>query len=87
MSCATPDETDFIPGTYKKITGVTINGIAEGLKDAGFELVSWIFQDDKKKNIELIIEQVLHITGLPIWIIYPQQVAKQTGHIMYGLHA
>ena len=45
------------------------------------------FQDDKKDNIELIIEQVLHITGSTIGIILPQQVSKQTGHIGDGLHA
>ena len=45
------------------------------------------FQDDKKENIENIIERALNIPGLPIRIIFPQQVAKQTGHIGYGLHA
>ena len=86
-SCATPDEIYFIPGTYKILTRVTINSIAEGLKVAGCRSVIWIFQDDKKENIDIIIEQVLHIPGLPIRIILPQQVAKQTGHIGDVLHA
>ena len=77
MSCGTPDEIDFIPGTYKKITGVTIKGFAEWLKVAGCGSVSCIFQDDKNKNIEIIIEQVLHTLGLPIRLIYPQQVKKK----------
>ena len=34
-SCATPDEIDFVPGTYKNFTRVTINGIAEEIKVAG----------------------------------------------------
>ena len=34
-SCATPDKIDFIPGTYNYLTGLKINGIAEGLKVAG----------------------------------------------------
>ena len=85
--CATPDEIDFIPDTYKHFTGITINRIAEGLKVVGCGFVLWIFQDDKRKSIELIIERVLHIPGLPIWIIIPQQVSKQTGHIGDGLHA
>ena len=34
-SCATPDKIDFIPGTYKNLTGVIINGISEGIKVAG----------------------------------------------------
>ena len=69
------------------MTGVTINGIAEGLKVAGCGSVSWILQDDNKDNIEIIIEQVLHIPGLPTQIIWPQQVAEQTGHIVNGLYA
>ena len=69
------------------MTGVTINGIAEGLKVAGCGSVSWILQDDNKDNIEIIIEQVLHISGLPTQIIWPQQVAEQTGHIVNGLYA
>ena len=71
-SSATSDEIYFIPGTNKNLTGVTNNGISEGLKVAGCGLFSWIFQDDKKENIELIIEQVLHIPGLPIRLIWPQ---------------
>ena len=69
------------------MTGVTINGFDEGLKVAGCGSVSWIFLDDKKESIEIIIEQVLHIPGLPVRIIFPQQVAKQKGHIGYVLHA
>ena len=68
------------------MTVVTINGIAEGLKISGCGSVSWIFKDDKKDNIEIIIERVLHITGLPIRLIFPQQVAKKIGHIGDGLH-
>ena len=86
-SCVTPDEIDFIIGTYKYLTGVKINGIAEGIKVAGCGSVSWIFQDDKKQDIELIIEWVLHIPGLPTWLISSQQVAKKTGHIGDVLHA
>ena len=45
------------------------------------------FQGDKKENIEIIIERVLHTPGLPIRLIFPQQFEKQTGHIGDGLHA
>ena len=69
------------------MTNVTINGIAEGLKVTGCGSLSCIFQYVKKENIEIIIEQVLHIPVLPILLIFPQQVAKQTGHIGDGLHA
>ena len=68
--CATPDEIDLIPGNYKHLTGVTINSIAGGLKVVGCGSVSWIFQDDKKDNIEIIIELVLHIPELPSWPVY-----------------
>ena len=86
-SCTTPDGIYFIPGTYKHLTGVKISGIDEGLKVAGCRSVSWIIQDYKKKNIELIIERVLQVPGFPIWLIYLQQVAKQTENIGNGLHA
>ena len=85
-SCATSDEFDFIPGTYTDLTGVTINGIAERLKVTGCGSVSWIYQDYKKENIELIIEQVLRIPVFPIWLIFPQQVAKQAVKISDGLN-
>ena len=68
-SCATPDEIVFIPGNYKCFTGVTINGIAEVVKAVGHTYFFWIFQDDKRESIELIIEQVLRIIGLTIRII------------------
>ena len=87
LYCATPDEIDFIPGTYKHLTGVKINSIAEGIKVAGYKYFSWIFQYYKRENIKLIIEQVLHIPGSPIWLIFPQQISKQTEHIGDGLHA
>ena len=69
LSCATPDEIDLILGTYKHLNNVTINGIAEGIKVAGCGSVSWIFQYDKKENIGIIIERVLHIPGLQIRLI------------------
>ena len=82
LSCVTPDEIDFIPGNYKHWTGVTIHGIAKGLKVAVCGSVSQVFQDDKKENIVIIIERVLHIR-----LIFSQQVGKQTGNIGDGLQA
>ena len=35
-SCATPDDIYLIPSTYKHLTGVTINGIYEGINVAGY---------------------------------------------------
>ena len=84
--CATPDKIYCIPDTYKYLTGLTINGISERIKAAGCGSFSWIFQDDKKENIEIIIEQVFHIPGLPIRIIFPQQVGEQSVKIVDGLH-
>ena len=63
-----------------------MNGIYEGIKVIGCRLVSCIFQDDKKENIEIIIERVLHITGLLVQLIFPQQVTKQTVHPGDVLH-
>ena len=36
LSWATPDEIDFIPGSYEDFTGVTIIVIAEGVKVADY---------------------------------------------------
>ena len=69
------------------MTSIKINGIAGGLKVAGCRPVSCNLQYDKKENIEIIIERVLYIPGLPICIICPQKVVKQTGNIGDGLHA
>ena len=44
------------------------------------------FYNVKKENIKIIIEQVLHIPGLPIRLVFQQKIAKQTGHIGGGLH-
>ena len=66
---------------------VTTNRIAEGIKVAGCGLVSWIFQDDKRENIELMIEQVIRIPGLPIRLIFPKQAARKTGHIGDGFYS
>ena len=73
-------------GTYKYLTGITINSISEGFKVLGCGLVSWIFQDYKRENIELIIEQVIYIPGILIQIIFSQHVAKQTGNNGDGSH-
>ena len=68
------------------MTEITTNGIAAGLKVAVRVSDIWIFQDDKKDNIEIIIEKVLHIPGLTIRLICPQQVKNQKGYIGYDLH-
>ena len=43
-SSATMDANDFIPGTYREIHGMTINGIAEGLSVKGVGSVMCILK-------------------------------------------
>ena len=80
-SCATPDEIDFIPGTYKHLTGMTINIISDRLKVAGCGSVSWVLRTIRRRILNLLLNKSLHIPGLPIRLIWPQQVAKQKLHI------
>ena len=56
-SCATPDEIDFIPGTYKNLTDVTINTISEGLKVAGCVSVSWILKMIRRRILKLLFNK------------------------------
>ena len=56
-SCAAPNEIDFIPGTYKFLTGVTINVIAEGIKVTGCGSVSWILMITRRRILNLLLNK------------------------------
>ena len=74
---ATPHRKDFIDGTYKELTGVTISGIASGLKASGIGSINLNFKDDDENPITLQIDRVLHLKQLPIMLVSPQQVLRQ----------
>jgi len=76
-STATFCYDDFIPGTYKSLQGVTISGIASGLKASGIGSVKYPIVDDNGSIIDLQIDRVLHLKGLPQRLLSPQQILKQ----------
>ena len=76
-STATPNKSDFIESTYKELSGVTISGIASGLKACGIGSININFKDDDGHPITLQIDKVLHLKQLPIILVSPQQVLCQ----------
>ena len=70
-STATPHRNDFIDGTYKELTSVTISGIALGLKVSGIGSIYLNFKDNNENPITLQIDRVLHLKQLPIMLVSP----------------
>ena len=91
-SSATFCKDDFIPDTYRVLSGVTISGIASGLEAAGIGSVLYKISDDNGTLLDLQIDRVLHLKQLPQRLISPQQVLKQhyspgDGFFMYNTHS
>ena len=76
-SCATSDRSLFIEGTCKPLKGVTISGIASGLKASGIGSIKLNIIDDNDKAMELQIDRALHLKDLPHTLLSPQQILKQ----------
>ena len=64
-SSATFCKEDFIPGSYKPLSGITISGIASGLEATGIGSVNYQICDDQGKVLDLQIDRVLHLKQLP----------------------
>ena len=60
-SSATFCKDDFIPDTYRVLSGVTISGIASGLEAVGIGLVLCKILDDNGVLLDLQIDRVLHL--------------------------
>ena len=63
-SSAIAFQSDFIPNTYRKLTGVTISGIASGLQAAGIGSVLYKFKSDHGQAVDLQIDKVLLLSNL-----------------------
>ena len=85
-STCTPSKEDVISDSYTPLTGATINGIVSGLPVAGYGTIRWVFHDDLNDPIDVEIEKVLHIPGVPTRLLSPQQFATQTGGLNDGFH-
>ena len=77
LSTATSHLLDFIPNTYRKLSGVTISGIASGLKAAGIGSVLCKYKSNSGQLIDLQIDRVLHLPSLPCRLLSPEQILKQ----------
>ena len=67
-----PSKGNFILDSYTPIKGATINGIAAGLTVTGYGTIHWIFHDDLNQPIDVEIDRVLHIPGVPMRLLSPQ---------------
>jgi hypothetical protein len=72
------DKRDFI--TFNPITNQTISGIGSGLNIEGCGTILWTITDDEGKKINLYISNALYVPNIPICLLCPQQVAKQTNN-------
>ena len=64
LSCTTPFEIDFVKGSYKALSGVTISGIASGLEATGVRTMLYKFKNDDNNFIDLYVDHVLHLKKL-----------------------
>jgi len=83
--CISNDKCDFI--TFQPITNQTISGIGSGLNVAGRGTILWNINDDAGNRIKLYISDALYVPTIPICLLCPQQVAKQTKHPNDGFTA
>jgi hypothetical protein len=86
--CISNDKRDFI--TYHQVTNQIISGISSGLKIEGRGTLRWLIRDDLGNDVILHISDALHVPNVPnvpLCLLCPQQVAKQTGKRNDGFHA
>jgi hypothetical protein len=84
-SCISNDRTNFI--SFSTVTDQVISGISSGLSVEGCGTLHWNIRDDDGNNIILHISDALYIPTIPICLLCPQQVAKQTGLASDGFTA
>ena len=84
-ACISNYKNDFI--SYSPVTDQVISGISSGLSVAGCGTLCWNIRDDDGNNIILHISDALHVPNIPICLLCPQQVAKQTGKASDGFLA
>ena len=77
-STCTMTISDFIPGTYKSLSGKSISGIASSLPIEGYGSVNWTFRDDNGTTFKILLKKVLHIPALTCRLLSPQQLSNQS---------
>jgi hypothetical protein len=71
----TPEPKDIIPGTYKKIEGKSLQGIAQSLSIVGQGLARYEVIDNQGKPV-VIETLVYHIPDLPVRLLSPQVILR-----------
>jgi hypothetical protein len=79
------DKRDFI--TFNSITNQTTSGIGSGLNVEGCGTILWTITDDEGNKIKLYISDSFFVPNIPICLLCPQQVAKQTNNPSDGFTA
>ena len=77
-STCTMAMSDFIPGTYKSLSGKSISGITSSLPIEGYGSVNWTFRDDNGTTFKIFLKKVLYIPALTCRLLSPQQLANQS---------
>ena len=86
-SCATNDKADFVPGTFRPMSGLVVSGISSGLVAEGYGTVRWHLTTDSDEVVELELDKVLLLKKLPIRILSPQHMAYQLNNDSDGFFA
>ena len=76
-STATPFASDHVKGTCKKLSGITMSGIASGLPVEGIGSVMCKIIDDSENPLDLQTDNVLHLKDLPTRLVSPKRLLKQ----------
>jgi len=77
-ACISNDKRDFL--TFHPTTNQTISGIRSGLTVKGRCTLLWTITDNEGNKITLYVSDALYAPNIPICLLCPQQVAKQTNN-------
>jgi hypothetical protein len=83
-SCVSNNISDFISlENYNS----TVQGIGSGLSIKGKGTLQWFLLDNSGQEITLFVKDALHVPQVPMNLLYPQQIAQQTGKASDGFNA
>jgi hypothetical protein len=84
-SCISNDKRNFL--FLKTVSNQTLSGIGSGLRVEGHGTLRWTIPDKEGNKIMLHIADALYVPSIPICLLCPQQVAKQTKNPQDGFLA
>jgi hypothetical protein len=84
-ACISTHRDNFV--TFSPINNLKVNGIGSGLPVEGSGLLKWPIQDDNNNEVDLYVKDALYVPKALMGLLYPQQIAQQTGKSSDGFHA